>query len=176
LNIQDAKRLQARVGTRFKTSDDLKFRTRGGYLSEGNKNVVRRLFGEVWSKNNTTLVDELLAPTYSHHDASTPDVGPGPEGYKKIVATYRGAFPDLRFTCDDLVAEGEKVTARWTCRGTHKGDLNGIKPTGREVTISGISICDFAGGKVAEEWVNWDALGMLQQLGVVPQLAKAAAK
>ncbi len=65
--------------------------------------------------------------------------------------------------------------ARWSCRGTHKGDLSGIAPTGKQFTISGISIARFASGKMVEGWINWDALGLLQQLGVVPELAKAKA-
>ncbi|HLV93869.1 MAG TPA: ester cyclase [Candidatus Acidoferrales bacterium] len=142
-------------------------------MSEGNKNAVRHVFDEVWNKNNVALIEQLFAPTYTHHDPSSPDVGRGPEGYKKLVAMYRGAFPDLRFTYDDLVAEGETVSVRWSTRATHKGDLHGIKPTGKEMSISGISVCHFAGGKIVDEWVNWDSLGMLQQLGVVPQLASA---
>jgi len=65
--------------------------------------------------------------------------------------------------------------ARWSCRGTHKGDLGGIAPTGKQITISGVSIARVAGGKMAEGWINWDALGLMQQLGVVPETAKAKA-
>ncbi len=144
-------------------------------MSEQNKNAVRRLFEEVWNKGYVPVADELFAPTYTHHDSSTPDVGRGPESEKKRVSLYRNAFPDLRLTIEDLIAEGETVMARWSCRGTHKGDLNGIAPTGKQFTISGISIARFASGKMVEGWVNWDALGLMQQLGVVPELAKAKA-
>jgi steroid delta-isomerase-like uncharacterized protein len=144
-------------------------------MSEGNKNVVRRLFEEVWNKGNLPVADELFAPTYAHHDPSTPDVGRGPESEKKRATLYRTAFPDFRLTAEDIIAEGETVVARWSCRGTHKGDLGGIAPTGKPFTISGISIARFANGKMVEGWVNWDALGLMQQLGVVPQLAKAKA-
>ena len=78
-------------------------------------------------------------------------------------------------TIEDIIAEGETVVARWTCRGTHKGDLSGIAPTGKQFNISGVSIARFASGKVVEGWINWDALGLMQQLGVVPELAKAKA-
>ena len=141
-------------------------------MSDANKNVVRRLFDEVWNKGNLPVADQLFASTYTHHDASTPDFGRGPESEKLRATLYRTAFPDLRLTIEDLTAEGETVTARWACHGTHKGDLNGIAPTGKPFTISGISIARFISGKMVEGWINWDALGLMQQLGVVPELAK----
>jgi steroid delta-isomerase-like uncharacterized protein len=142
-------------------------------MSEGNKFVIRRSFEELWNKGNLSVADELFTPNYAHHDPSTPDVGRGPESEKKRATLYRTAFPDLRLTIEDIIAEGETVMARWSCRGTHKGDLSGIAPTGKQVTISGVSIARFTGGKMAEGWVNWDALGLMQELGVVPELAKA---
>jgi len=121
------------------------------------------------------VADELFASTYTHHDPSTPDAGRGPESEKKRVTLYRTALHDLRLTIEDIIAEGEMVTARWSCRGTHKGDLNGIAPTGKQIAISGISIVRFASGKMVEGWINWDALGLMQQLGVVPDVAKTKA-
>ena len=144
-------------------------------MSEGNKNAVRRLFEEVWNKGNLPVADELFSSTYVHHDASTPDVGRGPESEKKRATLYRTAFPDIRLTMDDIIAEGETVVARWSCRGTHKGDLSGIPPTGKQVNITGVSIARFANGKMEEGWVNWDALALMQQLGVVSDLGKAKA-
>lgn len=144
-------------------------------MSEVNKNVVRRLFEDVWNKGSMPVADELFAATYTHHDSSTPDVGRGPEGEKKRATLYRTAFPDVRFTIEDLIAEGETVTARWSCRGTHKGDLNGIAATGKQFNITGVSNARFTNSKMVEGWVNWDALGLMQQLGVVPELGKAKA-
>jgi steroid delta-isomerase-like uncharacterized protein len=144
-------------------------------MSEANKNVVRRLFEEVWNKSNLPVADEIFAPTYIHHDPSTPDVGRGPESEKKRATLYRTAFPDLRLTIEEIIAEGETVMARWSCRGTHKGDLSGIAPTGKHIIISGVSIARFANGKMVEGWINWDALGLMQQLGVVPEVGKALA-
>jgi steroid delta-isomerase-like uncharacterized protein len=141
-------------------------------MSDANKNVVRRLFDEVWNKGNLPVADQLFASTYTHHDPSTPDFGRGPESEKLRATLYRTAFADFRLTIEDLTAEGETVTARWSCRGTHKGDLNGIAPTGKPFSISGISIARFISGRMAEGWINWDALGLMQQLGVVPELAK----
>jgi steroid delta-isomerase-like uncharacterized protein len=144
-------------------------------MSEVNKSVVRRLFEDVWNKGSMPVADELFAPTYAHHDSSTPDFGRGPESEKKRANLYRTAFPDVRFTIEDLIAEGETVTARWSCRGTHKGDLNGIAATGKQFSIIGVSNARFTNGKMVEGWVNWDALGLMQQLGVVPELGKAKA-
>jgi len=144
-------------------------------MSEQNKYVVRRLFEEVWNKGNLSVADEFFAPNYAHHDPSTPDVGRGPESEKKRATLYRTAFPDLRLTIEEIIAEGETVMTRWSCRGTHKGDLRGIAPTGKQTNISGMTIARVVNGKFAEGWVNWDALGLMQQLGVVPELAKAKA-
>jgi steroid delta-isomerase-like uncharacterized protein len=144
-------------------------------MSDQNKNNVRRLFEEVWNKGHVPVADELFAPTYTHHDSSTPDVGRGPESEKKRVALYRNAFPDIRLTIEDLTAEGETVVARWSCHGTHKGEFNGIAPTGKQIHMTGISIARFTNGKMTEGFVNWDALGLMQQLGVVPELGKAKA-
>jgi steroid delta-isomerase-like uncharacterized protein len=142
-------------------------------MSESNKAIVRRLIEEVWNKGNMQVADELFAPNYTHHDPSTPDVGRGPEGEKKRATHYRAAFQDLRMTVEEVLAEGETVTVRWSCRGNHKGELNGIAPTGKQFSTTGITIARFSNGKITEGWVNWDALGLMQQLGAVPELNKA---
>ncbi len=144
-------------------------------MSEGNKFVIRRSFEELWNKGNLSLADELFTPNYAHHDPSTPDFGRGPESEKKRATLNRTAFPDLQLTIEDIIAEGQTVMARWSCRGTHKGDLSGIAPTGKQVTISGVSVARFTNGKMVEGWVNWDALGLMRQLGVVAELAKTKA-
>jgi steroid delta-isomerase-like uncharacterized protein len=144
-------------------------------MSEHNKAIVRRLVEELWNKGNLSVADELFAPNYEHHDASTLDFGRGPESEKKRATLYRTAFPDVRLMIEDIIAEGEIVMTRWSCRGTHKGDLSGIAPTGKQITITGVTIARLANGKLAEGWVNWDALGLMQQLGVVPELAKTKA-
>jgi steroid delta-isomerase-like uncharacterized protein len=142
-----------------------------------NTALVRRWIKEVWSKGNLDAVDELVAPSYANHDPVAPMPESGREGLKKHVTEYRAAFPDLTFTIDDVLAEGHKVTVRWTAHGTHEGTLLGnIQPTGKEVTMTGTSILRIAGGKVAEQWVHWDALGMMQQLGVVPMLGEPRGK
>ena len=142
-------------------------------MSEQNKVIVRRLFEELWNKGNLSVADQLFSPNYAHHDPSTPDFGRGPESERKRATLYRTAFPDLHLTIEDIIAEGETVMTRWSCHGTHKGDLSGIAPTGKQFTISGVTIARLTNGKLAEGYVNWDALGLMQQLGVIPELAKA---
>jgi steroid delta-isomerase-like uncharacterized protein len=144
-------------------------------MSEHNKAIVRRLFAELWNNGNLSVAGELFAPNYEHHDASTPDFGRGPDSEKKRASLYRNAFPDLHLTIEDVTAEGETVMTRWSCRGTHKGDLNGIAATGKQFTFTGISVVRVSNGKIAEGFVNWDALGLMQQLGVVPQPVQAKA-
>ena len=144
-------------------------------MSEHNKAIVRRLFAELWNNGNLSVAEEIFNPNYEHHDSSTPDFGRGPDSEKKRATLYRTAFPDLHLTIEDVIAEGETVMTRWSCRGTHKGDLNGIAPTGKHITITGLTVARVSNGKIVEGYVNWDALGLMQQLGVVPQLAKARA-
>lgn len=136
-----------------------------------NKDVVRRLTDEVWANRNFAAVDELVATGYVGHDPTLPEPSRGPQGFKDAAAMYQAAFPDASITIDELIAEGDRVVARWTGRGTHQGELMGIAPTGKQVTISGITIARLEGGQVAEEWNLYDALGMLVQLGAVPQPA-----
>jgi steroid delta-isomerase-like uncharacterized protein len=143
-------------------------------MSEHNKAIVRRLFTELWNNGNLSVADEVFAPNYAHYDPSTPDFGRGPDSEKKRAALYRTAFPDLHLTIEDVIAEGETVMTRWSCRGTHNGDLNGIAPTGKHITITGLTVARVSNGKIVEGYVNWDALGLMQQLGVVPQLANRA--
>lgn len=135
---------------------------------EENKANDRRAIEEGWNQGNTAVFDELLAANYVGHDPSGPIHGP--EGFKQFYATYRTAFPDTHLVIEDQIAEGDEVTTRWTATGTHQGPLMGIPPTGKHVTVTGITIARFADGKEVESWFNWDALGMLQQLGVVPSM------
>jgi steroid delta-isomerase-like uncharacterized protein len=135
---------------------------------EENKAVVRRFLEEVFSGGNLELVDEIFAPHYALHDPSVPGEVRGPEGMKQYVSMYRGAYPDTRFTVEDQIAEGDEVVTRWTGRGTHRGELMGIPPTGEQVTITGITINRLSGGKIEEQWNNFDQLGVLRQLGVAP--------
>ena len=141
--------------------------------ADTNKEIVRRLGVEPW-EGNLGVIDELVAPDYVGHDPAQPEMH-GPEGIKGFITGYLAGFPDGRITIDGQFAEGDMVATRWTGRGTHQGELMGIPPTGKQVTVSGITVSRVKNGKVVEEWSNWDTLGMLQQLGVVPAMAGAPA-
>ncbi len=136
--------------------------------TEENKALMRRLYEEVWSQGNLATIDELLAPDYVLHDPA--HLVRGPEGFKAYVSAFRAAFPDLHATVEDQIAEKDEAAMRFTAHGTHKGEFQGIPPTGRQVTLSGINIQRIVDGKIVENWVSLDALGMLQQLGVLPPL------
>ena len=136
---------------------------------EENKAIARRWMEEVWGKGSLAAVDELCAPDFVWHWAP-PGVASDREGYKQNVTMSFAPFADIRSTIEDMVAEGDKVVVRWTWRGTHKGEFMGIAPTGKQVTLTGISIIRIAGGKIVEEWGEMDMLGWMQQLGVVPPM------
>ena len=141
---------------------------------EANANASRRILEEVFGGGNYGIADELIAADAVGHDPALPEPVSGPEGLKEAARGYRSAFPDLTMTVDAVIAEGDMVAIRWTARGTHKGDLFGIVPTGREATVTGITIDRHVDGKIAESWTNWDTLGLLQQLGAVPSAMQMA--
>lgn len=141
--------------------------------TEDNEALVRRLYEEVFNRGDLSTVDGLLAADYIDHTA-LPGTSPGPEGLKQFISMFRAAFPDLHFTIEDMIAAGDTVVVRQTYRGTHEGDLMGIPPTGKQVTITSIDIGRFAGGKLVEHWGATDSLGLLQQLGVVPPMGQAS--
>ena len=140
--------------------------------TEDNKALVRHFFEEVLNQGKLALIDELCAPDFVYHNASTTIRGREP--YKQFLSMYLTAGPDLHFTIEDEVAEGDKVVTRYTTRGTHVGPFMGIPPTGKHVTVTGIAITRIAHGKVVEEWANADELGLLQQLGVVSAPGQAS--
>lgn len=137
-------------------------------MSEQKKMFSRRLIEEVWSQGNFAVVDELVASDYVGHSSSPAGETHGREGYRQFYAMLREAFPDIRFTIEDQITEGDKVVTRWTARATHQGEFFGIPPTGKQGTVTGISIDRITEGKVAECWTNADDLGLMQQLGVIP--------
>ena len=145
-------------------------------MSEQNKALARRSIEEIWNQGKLAVIDQLVASDATFHDPSVPGGKfTGPQGMKQFVQIYRGAFPDLRLTINDQIAEGEEVVTRWTATGTHSGELMGIAPTNKRATVTGVDIDRYQGGKVVEAWASYDMLGLLQQLGVVPTLAPAAA-
>jgi len=137
--------------------------------AEENMALIRRHTEVFWNQGRLDLASELHTPDMIFHDADSPPLQ-GSEAYNQFVTMYRTAIPDLHFTVEDMFAVGDKVVGRWTCVGTQRGELMGIPPTGKRVTTTGIDIFRIADGKIAEEWVNWSILSMLQQLGVVPPM------
>jgi len=138
-------------------------------LTETNKTVSRRFFDEAFSKGQLNVLDEIIAKDHVNSGpGSLPGLPTGPEGTKQLVTVYRNAFPDVHFTIDEQIAEGEKVITRWTAHGTHQGELAGLPATGKSSTVTGIAIDRIVNGKIAESWGIFDQFGMMQQLGVIP--------
>ena len=129
-----------------------------------NKNLYLRLADEVLSKKNLAVVDELIADDFVEHVGGQPR-RTGVEGFKAARTRRNLAFPDWTVTVDDIIAEGDKVVARATGQGTHRGEYMGIPPTGKVVKVSWIAIYRVTNGKLAEHWQNIDELGLRQQLG-----------
>ena len=137
-------------------------------MSEENKALARR-WADIFNQDNLDLVDEIYAPDFVGHDPAMPEDTRGVEGAREFYSMYRSAFPDTEITVEDQVAEGDKVVTRWTARGTHQGELMGVQPSGNRVKVMGITISRIEGGKIVEEWDIYDALGMMQAIGAVPE-------
>jgi steroid delta-isomerase-like uncharacterized protein len=135
-------------------------------MSAENEALVRRYVQEVYDQRKLEAVDEIFAPEFTLHDPDLPGGARGPEGIKRIVKTFVDAFPDLQVTLDEELSSGDKVVTRWTSRGTHEGELMGIAPTGKRIDVTAVGIWRVSEGKIAEAWLVFDALGMMQQLGV----------
>ena len=134
--------------------------------TEENKAKVRRLIEEFINKGNLAVADEIFVTNFVDHSPAA-GTTPDRQGIKQYITMLHSAFPDFHCAVEDLIAEGNRVVVRLTCRGTHRGELMGISPTDRQVNVTGISILHFAGGKVEERWNNTDNLGIMQQLGVI---------
>ena len=123
---------------------------------------------DVWNSHKDSEVNNLIGSNYVCHDPASPqEFSKGPEGFKQRFHMYNTAFPDSKFTVEEIIAEGNKAVMRWKVSGLHKGELFGIQPTNKNVQCSGTSICHIQDGKIGEEWTYYDALGLMQQLGVV---------
>jgi steroid delta-isomerase-like uncharacterized protein len=132
-----------------------------------NEQLGRRYFEEVWNRGAVDVLDQLLTPDYINHTPSTPNPPAGPAGLKPIVLGMRQAFPDLHYEIKDIVATDDAVVMRVVMTGTHRGDLFGLAPTGRRVTVDQINIEHIRNGRIAEHWRVTDELKLMRQLGVV---------
>jgi steroid delta-isomerase-like uncharacterized protein len=142
--------------------------------AEEGKAVVRRFFTEILNNKRLGLAEELLTHSYVYHDPSMAS-WEGAAGLRKSITPYHSAFEDAYWTIDEMFSgEGDMIVTRWTATGTHTAPLMGIPATNRQVRISGIWIHRIVAGKIAESWNVWHMLGMMQQLGVMPEVAPAS--
>lgn len=135
--------------------------------AEETKAVAQRWMDEVWQKASPSAMDEILASDFTFNYAAL-GVKPDREGYKQTVNDMHAAFPDIQFTTEDMVVEGDRAAVHWKGRGTHKGQFAGIAATGRQATTAGISIIHVAGGKIVEETGYMNMMDLMQELGAIP--------
>ena len=136
-------------------------------MSEENKAIVRHFVEEFKNKANHDIVDELFTADFVHH-LKDPRLPPGREAMKLLGGSIVSGFPDVQVTVEELLADGDKVIERTTARATHKGEFNGIPPTGKQVVWTEIHIYRLENGKIAELWSEIDLLGLMMQLGAIP--------
>jgi steroid delta-isomerase-like uncharacterized protein len=136
--------------------------------AEIHKSLVQRFFAEVFNQQRHDTAAEILAANFVAHHPAFPDGIRGPEGIMQMVAMFRAGFPHLHYTPEDLIAEHDKVAARWRASGTHQGMFLHIAPTGNRMSITGIDIFRIADGQIVEAWVNSDFLSLMQQIGAIP--------
>ena len=147
-------------------------------ILDENKAIVRRILHEFWLNGNVQVLDELLADDCVNHEQSNPELkgkGACKEWANGLRLANRQGFPDFDISSEEVVAEGDKVAKRWVFSGTHTGEFAGIPPTGKRVTMRGITLYRLAGGKVTEMYWNYDLFGLLQQLGAIPAPAEQPA-
>jgi steroid delta-isomerase-like uncharacterized protein len=135
-------------------------------MSVENETLVARFFDEFCNGRREDVADEIIAGDYVSHGPQAPPAE-GPEGVKSRVSVYQDSL-DGNWEVQEIFSAGDRVVARWIGSGTHKGELMGIAPTGKPISVEAISVFRIADGKIAEEWTVWDALGLLQQVGAVP--------
>jgi steroid delta-isomerase-like uncharacterized protein len=142
-------------------------------MSAPDEALVRRFFEDFCTDRRSELADELIADDYVSHGPQAPPAE-GPDGVRARVGLYQEAV-DGHWNVQEIFSAGDRVVARWIGSGTHQGDLMGVAPTGKPISVEAISVFRLANGKIAEEWTVWDALGLLQQVGAVPAPDAAAA-
>jgi steroid delta-isomerase-like uncharacterized protein len=144
-------------------------RRRKPISTDDNKALVRRWFSDVMTRGDMSVFDDICAVCHPDFEMIRGVAQPAPrgiDGTKELISGLRMAFPDLTATVDEQIAEGEKVVSLVTMTGTHQGDFMGIPATGRAFTIPGVSVWEVRGGHLISEWVSWDSMGMMQQLGI----------
>jgi steroid delta-isomerase-like uncharacterized protein len=141
-------------------------------MSADNKAIVRRLYEEVWNKRKLEVINEIISPSHALQAPNISGSSIGPVAYRRNVSRFLAGYPDLHWTIVDIIAEKDKVVACWTISGTHKGDYMGVPATNKKVSVDGMTIHHIANGKIMDSYSNWDALGMMRQLGAVSALGQ----
>jgi len=139
--------------------------------TEANKALTRRIYEEIVNQKNLDIVDEVFAPDHVEHMPPNPDIH-GSEGMKQFFAMLFAGFPDIQFTVEDQIAEGDMVATRWINTGTHQGEFMDIPPTGAQAVTTGVCIFRIENGVIVEDWTNADFLGLMQQLGVIDPMGR----
>jgi steroid delta-isomerase-like uncharacterized protein len=134
--------------------------------STDNKQIAQRFMDECWNQGKLDTVRELVASGCNFHDPVFPSLTSGADNIRRHIEMCRSGFPDLKFTVDDTIAERNEVVLHWTARGTHKAQFLGMAPTNRNATVSGTSIFRIEGGKIVEQWSDWNLMSLMEQLGV----------
>jgi steroid delta-isomerase-like uncharacterized protein len=157
-----------RIGVPTETRTEFVEESQMALPAQDNKDVVRQFIEDAWNDADLDLVDALVSADAPHHDPTLPERSAGPAGRKQSIQLYHAAFPDVHIDIEEMVAEDDLVAARWTGRGTHEGELMGIEPTGAAVEVAGISLNRVTDGRIVETWEVYDTLGMLRQIGAIP--------
>jgi steroid delta-isomerase-like uncharacterized protein len=135
-------------------------------VAAAHKLLFGRLYQTIWNERRLEYIEQVFADTHALGDPTVDGQGVGPKAYRRQVERFVTGLPDLKFTVDDTISEGDKMVVAWTITGTHKGEFLGVPPTNRKVTFSGITINQIADGKILETTVIWDGLGLLKQFGI----------
>ena len=143
-------------------------------MSDAPAAMARRFYDEIINGGNVDLVDELLADDFVEHEEPLPGMTPDRDGVKDFVRAVRTAFPDVRMTPEQILADDERVMIRYRMTGTHEGDFMGVPPTGRKVDLDGYDEARVVGGRAVEHWGAMDGAQLMQQLGALPEAAQTA--
>ncbi len=139
----------------------------GTFTPEQNNAICRKMYSGAWNDGKLELLDQYIAPNGLDHSPLSTETGTA--GFKKIITTFRNAMPGLKMTIEDEIYNKDRVVHRWKVQGKHTGaPLFGVPASGKEITLTGVSILRMENGKIAERWTNLDQFGLLSQLGVIP--------
>lgn len=134
-----------------------------------NKELVRNYLEEVFNRRNLNAVDQYLSPAFVDHNPYSPQQAPGPAGRKQATSRFHEAFADFHLAIESIVAEGDMVAVRGTFSGRQTGSFMGVPPTGQRVAWQGMGFFRVANGRITERWSTHDLLGLLQQVGIIPE-------